>query len=60
MSKSRIAANGRVDRNVRVPPPATEKDISGNDIPNCCENCDHLYDDSDGPEYGPAWPRCRT
>lgn len=24
-----------------------------------CENCDGLYDDSDGPEYGPPSYRCQ-
>lgn len=32
-------------------------DHAGNEVVQCCENCEHLYDDSDGPEYGPPWPR---
>lgn len=26
--------------------------------PKICENCEHIFDDSDGPEYGEAWWRC--
>lgn len=33
--------------------PEQEKDYIDN-----CESCNGLYDDSDGPEYGPPWPRC--
>lgn len=57
-NETSLAATGRVDRSVRLRPPATVKDITGDDIATCCENCEHLYDDSDGPEYGPPWPRC--
>ena len=35
-------------------------DHAGNEVVQCCENCEHLYDDSDGPEYGPPWPRCNS
>ena len=27
-------------------------------IAKSCENCQHIYDDSDSPEYGPPWFRC--
>ena len=33
-------------------------DISGNEVEQCCGNCEHIYDDSDGPEYGLPWPKC--
>lgn len=33
-------------------------DINGNEVPRTCENCEGLYDDGDGPEYGPPCPRC--
>jgi hypothetical protein len=53
-----ISANGRVDRSVRPAPPGTANDRDGKPVVTCCENCDHIYYDSDGPEYGPPWPRC--
>lgn len=28
------------------------------EVPRNCANCQGLYDDSDGPEYGPRYPRC--
>lgn len=31
----------------------------GQEVPRTCENCEGLYDDSDGPEYGPPCPRCK-
>jgi len=34
-------------------------DHAGNPVPATCENCEGLFDDSDGPEYGPPWMRCR-
>lgn len=37
---------------------ATFQDLEGNHHATSCENCDGLYDDSDGPEYGPASYRC--
>ena len=33
-------------------------DFAGQPVPRNCENCDGLYDDSDGPEYGPPCPSC--
>ena len=33
-------------------------DAAGKEIAETCENCEGLYDDSDGPEYGPPCPRC--
>ena len=43
-----------VDRDVR--PHAT--DYTGKPIAATCVNCNGLYDDSDGPEYGPPSYRC--
>ena len=37
---------------------ASNLDINGNEVPRNCENCDGLYDDSDGPEYGPPVHAC--
>lgn len=37
---------------------ADNLDFAGNPVPRNCENCDGLYDDSDGPEYGPPCPCC--
>lgn len=34
-------------------------DATGTMLVTCCENCNHLYDDSDGYEYGPPSMRCR-
>ena len=33
-------------------------DFEGNPILASCENCDFCIDQSDGPEYGPAWYAC--
>lgn len=38
--------------------PTHEPDFDGTPVLRCCENCEYLYDDSDGPEYGPPWYRC--
>lgn len=37
---------------------STARDFAGNQVPRTCENCEGLYDDSDGPEYGPPCMRC--
>lgn len=37
---------------------ADNRDVAGKEVPRNCENCDGLYDDSDGPEYGPPIPAC--
>ena len=49
-----IAGASPVDQ--LVMPPAL--DFEGNEVPRNCENCDGLYDDGDGPEYGPPQPAC--
>ena len=38
-------------------PPAL--DFAGTEVPRNCENCDGLFDDGDGYEYGPPQPACR-
>lgn len=37
---------------------ADGRNFAGEEVPRNCENCDGLYDDSDGPEYGPPVPAC--
>lgn len=39
-------------------PPGHTLDIDGTPQVNNCLNCAGLYDDSDGPEYGPSSLRC--
>lgn len=53
-SEQPAAVATRLDRGVR--PPAL--DFAGNEVLQNCENCDGLYDDSDGIEYGPPCPCC--
>lgn len=48
------AVTGPVERGVM--PPAL--DFAGQEVPRNCENCEGLYDDSDGYEYGPPCMRC--
>ena len=33
-------------------------DFEGKPVLASCENCTHCFDDSDGPEYGPAFYNC--
>jgi hypothetical protein len=37
---------------------ADNLDFAGNPVPRNCENCEGLFDDGDGPEYGPPQPAC--
>lgn len=32
--------------------------FDGEPVLASCEHCAHCFDDSDGPEYGPAWYVC--
>lgn len=32
--------------------------FDGREVPRNCENCEGLFDDGDGPEYGPPQPAC--
>lgn len=37
---------------------ADNLNFEGKPVPRNCENCDGLFDDGDGPEYGPPQPAC--